>query len=132
MSMQDPISDMLTRIRNIQALGKKEVKMPSSTQKVEIARVLAEQGFIAGSEVQHEANHKAVLIITLKYYHNQPVITKINRVSRPGLRVYRSCDHLPDVLGGLGIAIISTSKGIMTTRQAKQLGVGGEVLCSVI
>ena len=130
--MQDPISDMLTRIRNVQALGRKEVKMPSSTQKVEIARVLMEQGFIAGSEVTQEDNHKNVLTVTLKYYHNKPVITKINRVSRPGLRIYKPCSELPDVLGGLGIAVVSTSKGIMTSRQAKQLGIGGEVLCYVI
>lgn len=131
MSMQDPISDMLTRIRNVQAVGKKEVTMPSSKQKVEIARVLAEQGFIAGSEVQQQENHKAVLTIALKYYQDKPVISRINRVSRPGLRVYKPCDKLPDILGGLGIAIVSTSKGIMTARQAKALGVGGEVLCYV-
>ena len=132
MSMQDPISDMLTRIRNIQALGKLEVKMPSSTQKVEIARVLAEQGFIAGSEVTCEENHKTVLTIYLKYYENKPVIKKIQRISRPGLRIYKPCDQLPDILSGLGIAVVSTSKGIMTSRQAKGLGIGGEVLCSVI
>ena len=132
MSMQDPISDMLTRIRNVQILGKKQVKMPSSKQKVEIARVLAEQGFIIESEVKCEENHKAILTIALKYYDGKPVITKIKRVSRPGLRIYKPCSELPDVLGGLGIAIVSTSKGIMTTRQAMQLGIGGEVLCYVI
>ncbi len=131
MSMQDPISDMLTRMRNVLILGKPEVGMPSSTQLVEIAKVLTKQGFILGFEVKQEQNNKARLIIALKYYNNKPVITKINRVSRPGLRVYKPCSELPDVLGGLGIAIVSTSQGIMTSRQAKQLGIGGEVLCSV-
>lgn len=131
MSMQDPISDMLTRIRNIQALGKTEIKMPASKIKLEIARVLKEQGFIAACEVQEEENNKSVLAIKLKYYENKPVISKINRVSRPGLRIYKTCDALPDVLSGMGIAIVSTSKGIMTSRQAKQQGVGGEVLCYV-
>lgn len=130
--MQDPISDMLTRIRNVQMLGKKELEMPSSKQKAEIARVLTEQGFLLGNEVTQKEKNKNVLTLALKYYKNKPVITKINRVSRPGLRIYKPCNQLPDVIGGLGIAIVSTSKGIMTTRQAKKLGIGGEVLCYVV
>jgi small subunit ribosomal protein S8 len=130
MSMTDPIADMLVRIRNAAAVGKPVVKMPSSKTKVAIARVLQDEGYIAGSRVT-EDGPKAELEIELKYYQGRPVIETLKRVSRSGLRQYRGKDELPKVLNGLGIAIISTSKGIMTDAQARQQGVGGEVLCFV-
>ena len=130
MSMTDPIADMLTRIRNAAAVGKPTVKMPSSKTKVAIAKVLQAEGYIGGSRVI-ENGAKAELEIELKYYEGKPVIEKLQRVSRSGLRQYRGKDAIPKVLGGLGVAIISTSKGIMTDTQARHNGVGGEVLCFV-
>ena len=130
MSMTDPIADMLVRIRNAAAVGKPTVKMPSSKIKVAIADVLKDEGYIAGSRVT-EDGAKAELEIVLKYFEGKPVIERLQRVSRSGLRQYRGKDELPKVLNGLGIAIISTSKGIMTDSKARQQGVGGEVLCIV-
>ena len=130
MSMTDPIADMLTRMRNAAAVGKPTVKMPSSKTKVAIAKVLQDEGYISGARVT-ESGAKAELEIELKYYEGRPVIERMQRVSRSGLRHYRGKAELPKVLNGLGIAIISTSKGIMTDAQARQQGVGGEVLCFV-
>ena len=130
MSMQDPIADMLSRIRNAQARAKATVKMPSSTRKLAIARVLKDEGYIGGFKVAAE-DGKPVLEITLKYFEGKPVIAEIDRVSRSGLRRYAGKDELPKVRGGLGIAIVSTSKGVMTDRAARAAGVGGEVLCTV-
>ena len=130
MSMTDPIADMLVRIKNAAAVGKPTVKMPSSKIKVAIAGVLQDEGYIGGSRVT-ENGAKAELEIVLKYFEGKPVIERLQRVSRSGLRQYRGKDDLPKVLGGLGVAIISTSKGIMTDSQARQQGVGGEVLCFV-
>ena len=130
MSMTDPIADMLVRIKNAAAVGKPTVKMPSSKIKVAIAKVLQDEGYIGGSRVT-ENGAKAELEIVLKYFEGKPVIEKLQRVSRSGLRHYRGKDELPRVLNGLGIAIISTSKGIMTDTQARHQGVGGEVLCIV-
>ena len=130
MSMTDPIADMLVRIKNAAAVGKQTVKMPSSKTKVAIANVLKGEGDIADARVS-QAGAKAELEIVLKYYEGKPVIETLKRVSRSGLRQYRSKDALPKVLGGLGVAIISTSKGIMTDARARQEGVGGEVLCFV-
>ena len=130
MSMTDPIADMLVRIKNAAAVGKPTVKMPSSKIKVAIAGVLQDEGYIGGSRVT-ENGAKAELEIVLKYFEGKPVIERLQRVSRSGLRQYRGKDDLPKVLGGLGVAIISTSKGIMTDSQARQQGVGGEVLCIV-
>lgn len=130
MSMTDPIADMLVRIRNAAAVGKPAAKMPSSKTKVAIAKVLHAEGYIGGFHVT-ENGAKAELEIELKYYDGRPVIERLKRVSRSGLRHYRGKDELPKVLNGLGIAIISTSKGIMTDSQARHNGVGGEVLCFV-
>ena len=130
MSMTDPIADMFVRIRNAAAVGKPTVSMPSSKIKVAIAGVLKDEGYIADSRVTQDGA-KAELEIVLKYYEGKPVIEKLQRVSRSGLRQYRGKDAIPKVLGGLGVAIISTSKGIMTDVQARQQGVGGEVLCFV-
>lgn len=130
MSMQDPIADMLTRIRNAQARAKPSVKMPSSTKKVAIARVLRDEGYVAGFKVTAE-DGKPVLEVTLKYFEGKAVIAEIDRVSRSSLRRYAGKDGLPKVRGGLGIAIVSTSKGVMTDRAARAAGVGGEVLCTV-
>ena len=130
MSMTDPIADMLVRIRNAAAVGKQTVKMPSSKTKVAIANVLKDEGYIADARVTPNGA-KAELEIALKYFEGKPVIETLKRVSRSGLRNYRGKDALPKVLNGLGIAIISTSKGIMTDSQARQQGVGGEVLCIV-
>ena len=130
MSMTDPIADMLVRIRNAAAVGKPTVKMPSSKIKVAIAKVLQDEGYLGGSRVTQNGA-KAELEIVLKYYEGKPVIEKLQRVSRSGLRQYRGKDAIPKVLGGLGVAIISTSKGIMTDTQARHQGVGGEVLCFV-
>ena len=130
MSMTDPIADMLVRIKNAAAVGKPTVKMPSSKTKVAIANVLKDEGFIADARVTQDGA-KAELEIALKYYEGKPVIETLKRVSRSGLRQYRGKDELPKVLGGLGIAIVSTSKGIMTDSAARQQGVGGEVLCFV-
>ena len=130
MSMTDPIADMLVRIRNAAAVGKPTVKMPSSKTKVAIAKVLKDEGYIADSRVT-EDGAKAELEIVLKYYEGKPVIEQLKRFSRSGLRQYRGKDELPKVLAGLGIAIISTSQGLMTDRQARAAGVGGEVICLV-
>jgi small subunit ribosomal protein S8 len=130
MSMTDPVADMLTRIRNAQQANKADVSMPSSKVKVNIAKVLEEEGYITAFNVT-EADSKATLTITLKYFEGKPVISQINRVSRPGLRVYKSANDLPRVIGGLGVAIVSTSKGVMADRKARALGQGGEVLCAV-
>ncbi len=130
MSMTDPIADLLTRIRNGQKARKVAVAMPSSTKKVAICEVLQSEGYIEGFSVEAEGN-KAQLKVDLKYYEGQPVIELIKRVSRPGLRVYKSSDELPKVLGGLGVAIVSTSQGVMTDRQARANNQGGEVLCLV-
>jgi small subunit ribosomal protein S8 len=130
MSMTDPIADMLVRIKNAAAVGKPTVKMPSSKIKVAIAKVLQDEGYIADSRVTPNGA-KAELEVVLKYFEGKPVIEKLQRVSRSGLRQYRGKDAIPKVLGGLGIAIISTSKGIMTDTQARQQGVGGDVLCIV-
>lgn len=130
MSMTDPIADMLVRIRNAAAVGKQTVKMPSSKTKVAIANVLKDEGYIGDIRVT-ENGAKAELEIVLKYFEGRPVIERLQRVSRSGLRQYRGKDALPKVLNGLGVAIISTSKGIMTDAQARQHGVGGEVLCFV-
>lgn len=130
MSMQDPIADMLTRIRNAQARAKREVAMPASKRKQAIAEVLKSEGYIAGYHLKTDEGHPQ-LVVELRYYEGRPVIEKIQRVSRPGLRVYRGSDELPRVVGGLGVAIVSTSRGLMTDRAARALGIGGEVLCSV-
>ncbi|MCX8003980.1 MAG: 30S ribosomal protein S8 [Burkholderiaceae bacterium] len=130
MSMSDPVADMLTRIRNAQRVGKDAVVMPSSKLKVAIAQVLADEGYIEGFEVS-AADGKPELRIALKYYAGRPVIERLERVSRPGLRIYRGRDALPQVMNGLGVAIVSTPRGVMTDRRARAQGVGGEVLCYV-
>jgi len=130
MSMTDPISDMLTRIRNAQAVRKTTVNMPSSKLKTAIAQVLKDEGYIDGYAVRQD-DGKIEMEISLKYYAGQPVIEKIERVSRPGLRIYRGRDDIPRVMNGLGIAIVSTSRGVMTDRKARATGIGGEVLCIV-
>lgn len=129
MSMQDPISDMLTRIRNAQMAEKKSVLMPSSTVKVAIAKVLEEEGYITSFDANDDV--KPTLTIELKYFNGKPVIEAIDRVSRPGLRIYKSATELPKVNAGLGIAIVSTSKGMMADRAARAQGVGGEIICNV-
>jgi len=131
MSMTDPIADMLVRIKNAAAVRKPTVKMPSSKTKVAIAAVLKDEGYILDSRVTEIGPGKSELEISLKYYEGKPVIERLKRYSRPGLRQYRGKDELPNVLSGLGVSIISTSKGIMTDAQARQQGVGGEVLCLV-
>ena len=130
MSMQDPISDMLTRIRNGQSAGKVRVMVPMSKQKSAIAGVLKQQGYIRGFSVE-EVEGKLQLAILLRYFEGKPVIEMLKRVSRPGLRVYKRKDDLPTVMDGLGIAIISTPKGLMTDHQARTAGHGGEVVCIV-
>jgi small subunit ribosomal protein S8 len=130
MSMQDPIADMLTRIRNAQARGKASVSMPSSTKKVAIVRVLRDEGYVSDFKVTAE-DGKPVLEVALKYHDGRPVISEIHRISRSGLRRYAGKDELPKVRAGLGVAIVSTSKGVMTDRAARAAGVGGEVLCTV-
>jgi small subunit ribosomal protein S8 len=130
MSLQDPISDMLTRVRNAQKAHKLSVTMPSSSQKVNIATVLKDEGYIGSFKVSDGV--KKELTIELKYYQGKPVIESIKRVSRPGLRIFKSKDDLPSINGGQGIAIISTSGGLMTEKQARAAGHGGEVICSVV
>lgn len=130
MSMSDPISDMLTRIRNAQAVRKTMVTMPASKIKAAIATVLKDEGYIDGFDVKAN-DGKPQLEIQLRYYAGEPVIEKIERVSRPGLRIYKGRDDLPKVMNGLGVAIVSTSRGVMTDRKARADGVGGEVLCIV-
>jgi small subunit ribosomal protein S8 len=130
MSMSDPIADMLTRIRNAQSVEKPVVSMPSSKLKVAIAQVLKDEGYIDAFSVKTEGV-KSELEISLKYYAGRPVIERIERVSRPGLRIYRGRDAIPTVMNGLGVAIVTTPKGVMTDRKARATGVGGEVLCYV-
>ncbi len=130
MSMTDPISDFLTRIRNGQSSGKTEVNAPASKVKLAIAKVLKDEGYIENFSAA-DRDGKPTLAVQLKYYQGRPVIERLERVSRPGLRVYKGKDELPSVLGGLGIAIVSTSKGVMTDKQARATGHGGEVLCIV-
>lgn len=131
MSMNDPVADLLTRIRNAQLANKKSVQMPSSKLKIAISKVLKDEGYIEDFVVSNVDN-KDTLKIELKYYAGSPVIALIKRVSRPGLRVYKSSSKLPSIMNGLGIAIVSTSKGVMTERQARTIGVGGEILCQVV
>jgi len=128
--MTDPIADMLTRIRNGQKARKVSVSMPSSTAKMAVAKVLKDEGYITGYATEAEGV-KTELTVELKYFEGTPVIENVQRVSRPGLRVYRGNEELPKVLGGLGVAIISTSAGVMSDRQARKQGIGGEVLCVV-
>ena len=130
MSMSDPIADLLTRIRNAQMVAKQTVSVPSSKVKVAIAQVLKDEGYIDGFKV-NSADGKGELEVALKYYAGKPVIERIERVSRPGLRVYKGRDAIPQVMNGLGVAIVTTPKGVMTDRKARQNGVGGEVLCYV-
>lgn len=129
MSMQDPIADMLTRIRNAQMVGKKTVSMPTSKLKANVARVLAEEGFIASYNTSE--GPKPELNVELKYFEGKPVIVEIDRASRPGLRNYVGKNKLPSVRGGLGVAIVTTSRGVMTDRSAREAGIGGEVICTV-
>lgn len=129
MSMQDTLADMLTRIRNAQQATKATVEIPSSKVKVEVARVLKEEGYIADYSV--EGDVKPQLNVTLKYFEGKPVIEHLQRVSKPSLRIYKGKAELPKVADGLGVAIVSTSKGVMTDRAARQAGVGGEVICTV-
>ncbi len=130
MSMSDPIADMLTRIRNAQQVEKVSVAMPSSKLKLAIAKVLADEGYIDGFKVSEDSG-KATLELGLKYYAGRAVIERIERVSKPGLRIYKGRNDIPQVMNGLGVAIISTPKGVMTDRKARATGVGGEVLCYV-
>jgi small subunit ribosomal protein S8 len=130
MSMSDPIADMLTRIRNAQMAEKVTVAMPSSKLKVALAKVLQDEGYVDGFKVVAN-DGKPTLEIGLKYYADRPVIEKLQRVSRPGLRVYKGSEDIPQVMNGLGVAIVSTSKGLMTDRKARANGIGGEVLCIV-
>lgn len=130
MSMQDPVADMLTRVRNAQAAGKPSVSMPASKLKLAVAKVLQDEGYVASAAIE-EVEGKKSLTIGLKYFEGRPVIAEIDRVSRPGLRAYLGKDELPKVRNGLGIAIVSTSQGVMTDRAARKAGVGGEVLCTV-
>ncbi|MEM0954785.1 MAG: 30S ribosomal protein S8 [Pseudomonadota bacterium] len=130
MSMQDPLADMLTRIRNAQQAGKTTVEIPASKLKMAVCNVLLEEGYIAGVR-DHEHDGKPRLIVELKYFDGKPVIAELDRASRPGLRQYAGKDRLPTVRGGLGVAIVSTSRGVMTDRAARAAGVGGEVLCTV-
>ena len=131
MTMTDPIADMLTRIRNAHKIKAKSVTMPSSAIKVNIAKVLLKEGYVKGFDEEEIGNGKKDLNIDLKYHDGSPVIEKMNRVSRPGLRIYKTRTQLPKVMGGLGIAIVSTSKGIMSDREAREQGQGGEILCFV-
>ena len=130
MSMHDPIADMLTRIRNAQLVGHAEVAMPASRLKASIAKVLKDEGYIEDYAVRENGAHKQ-LAIALKYYAGRPVIERLERVAKPGLRVYKGRDDIPRVMNGLGVAILSTSRGVMTDRKARADGVGGEVLCIV-
>jgi small subunit ribosomal protein S8 len=130
MSMQDPISDMLTVIRNGQMINKKSVVVPASKSKIAILKVLEDEGYIFGFELV-EKGDKPAIKINLKYHNDKPVIERIKRVSRPGLRVYKGKDEFPRILGGLGICVVSTPKGVMSDKKARQLGQGGEVLCLV-
>lgn len=130
MSMSDPIADMLTRIRNAQMVEKPTVAMPASKVKTAIAQVLKDEGYIDGFQVKSQ-DGKNELVIGLKYYAGRPVIERIERVSRPGLRIYKGAKSIPQVMNGLGVAIVTTPQGVMTDRKARAAGVGGEVLCYV-
>jgi small subunit ribosomal protein S8 len=129
--MTDPVADMLTRIRNGQNVALESVSMPSSRLKESIARVLLEEGYITGFEVAEQPGNKHEMMISLKYFDGKPVIEKIQKISKPGLRIYRGKGELPTVMGGLGIAIVSTSEGVMSDRNARAKGFGGEVICIV-
>jgi len=129
-SMSDPIADMLTRIRNAQSANKISVSMPNSKTKQAIANLLKEEGYVAGVEAETE-DSKATMTVSLKYFEGKPVIDELKRVSRPGLRIYKGAEELPSVRGGLGVAVISTSRGIMTDRAARKAGIGGEVICYI-
>jgi len=131
MSMSDPIADMLTRIRNAQMAEKVSVVMPLNKLKLAIAKVLKDEGYIEDFKIDDPGAVKPVLEISLKYYAGKPVIERIERVSRPGLRIYKAAREIPQVMNGLGVAIVSTSRGVMTDRKARSTGVGGEVLCIV-
>lgn len=131
MSMSDPIADMLTRIRNAQQAKKLTVEIPNSKMKLSIANVLKDEGYIENFDVISDGK-KATLLISLKYFRNAPVIEKIKRISKPGLRIYKSKPDLPQIMNGLGITVVSTSKGVMTERKAKLEGVGGELICFVV
>jgi small subunit ribosomal protein S8 len=131
MSMSDPIADMLTRIRNAQLAEKISVRMPLSKVKKAIAQVLIDEGYVDGMNVVDESGKKPELELSLKYYSGRPVIEKIERVSRPGLRIYKGAQDIPRVMNGLGVAIMSTPQGVMTDRKARKTGIGGEVLCIV-
>ncbi len=126
MSMQDPIADMIARVKNAQAVGKPQVAMPSSKMKVAIAKVLKDEGYIGDFRV--EGDSKLTLVLLLKYSHGKPVIEHIKRVSRPGLRIYKTRDDMPKPMGGLGVAVMSTSAGVISDREARRTNVGGEVL----
>lgn len=130
MSMSDPIADMLTRIRNGQLAGHVKVSMPSSKLKASLAQLLVDEGYVSSFDVK-DTDGKSLLSVDLKYYQGKPVIETLKRVSRPGLRVYKNKDELPKVIGGLGVAVVSTSKGIMSDREARKQGVGGEIICYV-
>jgi small subunit ribosomal protein S8 len=130
MSMTDPIADLLTRIRNGQTARKSEVTMASSKVKTAIVRVLKDEGYVTDFHIENDGG-KTVLTVGLKYFEGRPVIDRLERVSRPGLRIYRGKDELPKVLGGMGTVIVSTPKGVMTDKQARSIGQGGEVLCIV-
>lgn len=130
MSMQDPIADLLTRIRNAQMVGEKQINLPASTIKAAILKVLQEEGYIESFET-NKIDGKTNLKVALKYYQGRPVIEKIKRISRNGLRIYKGADKLPTVRAGMGIAIVSTSKGVMTERSARMQKLGGEILCTV-
>jgi small subunit ribosomal protein S8 len=131
MSMTDPIADLLTRIRNGQKAGKAQVRMPSSGVKKSILKVLQDEGYIDGFSVEEAGPGKQDLVVALRYHDGRPVIDDVQRVSRPGRRVYKSKDELPTVFGGLGVAIVSTSEGLMSDRQARAKGRGGEIICVV-
>lgn len=131
MQLTDPIADMLTRIRNAHAVNKTVVQMPASKVKLAIAAVLKDEGYIVDFSESEPMPHKRILEVTLKYHHGKPVIERIQRISRPGLRQYKGKADLPRVLGGLGISIVSTSQGVMTDAKAREKGLGGEVLCVV-
>lgn len=130
MSMQDPVSDMLTRIRNAHARNKVNVTMPSAKFKVSLAELLQKEGYINGYSVSKD-EAKPELTVELKYFEGKPVIALLKRISKPGLRLYKSCQDLPQVLKGLGVAVVSTSQGLMTDRDARQKGLGGEVICYI-
>ena len=130
MSMSDPLADMITRINNGQAAGKREVALPASKLKIAVSQVLKEEGYIEDSKVV-EIGGKSQIVISLKYYKGEPVITHMKRVSKPSRRIYKSREEIPMVMGGLGISIVTTSMGVITDKQARELGHGGEVLCFV-